>query len=196
MAKVNQIELLPISEIKPYPNNPRKISDAAVDAVVASINKFGFRGSILLDSKKVIVAGHTRFLACKKIGMTEVPCVIAHDLSEEDAKLLRIADNKTGELSRWDFDMLKIEMKDMDLSTDVVELCFTPMELDSIVSEDPLFEDEDEQEKKPGGPRKKSIALSLEQYEIFLQAAAKIRENSPELKDPDVVVALAEEYLT
>ena len=102
-----------ISELTPYENNPRK-NDSAVDAVAASIKEFGFKVPIIIDKEGVIVAGHTRLKAAKKLGMETVPCIIADDLSPKQIQAFRLADNKTAELADWDFDMLSVELSDLD----------------------------------------------------------------------------------
>lgn len=102
-----------ISELIPYENNPRK-NDSAVDAVAASIKEFGFKVPIIIDRDGVIVAGHTRLKAAKKLGMETVPCIIADDLSPKQIQAFRLADNKTAELADWDFDMLSVELSDLD----------------------------------------------------------------------------------
>jgi len=106
------IQAVDISNIKPYKNNPRKNANA-VDAVANSIKEFGFRQPIVLDGNNEIVAGHTRYFAAKKLGLIKVPCVIAADLTEQQIKMYRLADNKTHELSEWDFDLLGIEINDI-----------------------------------------------------------------------------------
>ena len=116
MLKVKNI---PVEEIKIYENNPRRINDDAIKAVLASIKEFGFKVPVILDSDKVIIAGHTRVMAAQKLGLSEVPCVIAEDLTPEQIKAFRLADNKTGELSSWDFEKLDLELKglsDIDMS--------------------------------------------------------------------------------
>lgn len=102
----------PVNEIIPYDKNPRN-NDAAVDPTAASIKEFGFKIPIVLDSNGVIVAGHTRLRAAKKIGLKTVPCVIADDLTDEQVKAFRLADNKTAEFAEWDFDLLNDEIKDI-----------------------------------------------------------------------------------
>lgn len=97
----------------PYINNPRK-NDAAVDKVAASIKEFGFKVPIIIDSDNVIVAGHTRLLAAKKLGLESVPCVVADDLSPAQIKAYRIADNKTAEFAEWDDELLKIELEALE----------------------------------------------------------------------------------
>ena len=98
-----------ISELIPYENNPRN-NDGAVDAVANSIKTFGFKVPIVIDKDNVIVAGHTRLKAAKKLKLKTVPCVIADDLDENQIKAFRLADNKTGELALWDFDGLVDEL--------------------------------------------------------------------------------------
>lgn len=109
-----QIIYKTIDELKPYKNNPRQ-NDNAVDAVAASIRQFGFKVPIVIDAGNEIVAGHTRLKAAKKLGLTEVPCIIADDLTPDQIKAFRLADNKTAELAEWDFELLELELNDIDL---------------------------------------------------------------------------------
>ena len=111
-----------IDELTPYERNPRK-NEAAIDAVAASIKNFGFKVPIVIDQDGVIVAGHTRLAAAKKLGLEEVPVIVADDLTEEQIKAFRLADNKTAELAEWDPDLLEIELKDIE-SIDMAELGF------------------------------------------------------------------------
>lgn len=107
-----------LKDIKPYEKNPRK-NDSAVDAVANSIKEFGFRVPVVIDKDNVIVCGHTRYKAAKKLGLDKVPCVVADDLTEEQIKAYRLADNKVSELSEWDIDLLGEELDgifDIDMS--------------------------------------------------------------------------------
>lgn len=104
-----QIVMRKASELVPYERNPRN-NDEAVDAVAASIKEFGFKVPIIVDKDGVIVAGHTRLKAAKKLGLEEVPTIVADDLSPEQVKAFRLADNKTAELAGWDFDLLDDEL--------------------------------------------------------------------------------------
>lgn len=107
-----------VTEITPYENNPR-INDASVDAVANSIEEFGFKVPIVIDKNNVIINGHTRLKAALKLGLTEVPTIMADDLTEEQVKAFRIADNKVGETSEWDISKLKKELdgiKDIDMT--------------------------------------------------------------------------------
>ena len=98
-----------IDESHPYEHNPRR-NDDAVDAVAASIKEFGFKVPIVIDKDGTVVTGHTRLKAAKKLGFKTVPCILADDLSEEQVKAFRLADNKTAELADWDFEMLDDEL--------------------------------------------------------------------------------------
>ena len=107
-----------ITEITPYEKNPRK-NDEAVEYVANSIKEFGFKVPIVIDKNGVIVAGHTRYKAAQELGLEKIPCVIADDLTEEQVKAFRLADNKVGEVAEWDFDLLGDELDgifDIDMS--------------------------------------------------------------------------------
>lgn len=99
-------------ELKEYENNPRN-NDSAVRAVANSIKEFGFKVPIIIDSDGVIVAGHTRRRAAELLGLETVPCIVADDLSPEQVKAFRLADNKTGELADWDFGKLEEELEEL-----------------------------------------------------------------------------------
>lgn len=108
-----KIETRQLGEIREYEKNPRK-NDKAVNAVAESIEEFGFKVPVVIDRNGVIVAGHTRYKASKKLGLTEIPCVIADDLTDEQIKAFRLADNKTAELSEWDLELLSLELKELE----------------------------------------------------------------------------------
>lgn len=101
---------LKIDQLIPYINNPRDNTNA-IDKVASSIKEFGFKVPIVVDKDNVVINGHTRLLASKKLGLEEVPCIIADDLTEAQIKAFRIADNKVSEYSKWDEDLLKIELE-------------------------------------------------------------------------------------
>ena len=103
------IEYLKVSEITPYQNNPRH-NEQSVDKVAASIREFGFKVPVVIDKDNVIVCGHTRVLAAEKEGIDEIPCVRASELSEEQVKAFRLVDNKTQELSEWDWNKIGEEL--------------------------------------------------------------------------------------
>jgi DNA modification methylase len=128
-----KIELRNLSDIKPYENNPR-LNDDAVDAVAASIREFGFRQPIVVDAEGVIVVGHTRYKAALKLGLEKVPVHIAKDLTPEQIKAYRIADNKTAELSDWNYDLLPIELGELKgMNYDLGLLGFDPDELAKLL---------------------------------------------------------------
>lgn len=101
-----------IGEIKPYPKNPRN-NNKAIEAVAKSIKEFGWQQPIVIDRNNIIVIGHTRYKAAIELGMNEVPCYIAENLSDEQIRALRLADNKVGELADWNEDLLNGELSDI-----------------------------------------------------------------------------------
>lgn len=109
-----KIEYVDIDSIKPYENNPRN-NDEAVEYVKKSIKEFGFKVPMVIDKNNVIVAGHTRYRASLELGIEEIPCIIADDLTEEQIKAFRLADNKVSEYAKWDDELLNIELQDIDI---------------------------------------------------------------------------------
>ena len=138
-----------ITELIPYEKNPRK-NDGAVKFVAASIHEFGFRQPLVIDKNNIIVAGHTRYKAAIELGLEEVPCTMADDLTDEQIKAYRLADNKVAEKSEWDFDLLGCEMDDL-IDMDMVQFGFNA--IDDIVldvnDDDFLKDTEITKEKKP-----------------------------------------------
>lgn len=104
------VQAISIDRIKPYENNPRNISDEAIRAVAESIRQYGFRQPIVVDSNYVIIAGHTRYHASKYLNLSVVPVHVATDLSEEQVRAYRIADNRSNEFAEWDIDLLQSEL--------------------------------------------------------------------------------------
>ena len=117
-----------LNEIKPYEKNPRR-NDEAVQYVAESLKNFGWKQPIVIDKNGVIVAGHTRYKAAKKLGLNEVPCIVADDLTEEQVKAYRLADNKVAEAAEWDFELLDQELDDL-LDFDMTVFGFDPVEDD------------------------------------------------------------------
>lgn len=117
MDKLKKLEIkyMDISELKPYENNPRK-NEEAVPYVINSIKKFGFRNPIIIDKDGVIVAGHTRYKAANELGLKEVPVILADDLTPEQVKAFRLVDNKVSEQASWNYDLLNLELEDIDLN--------------------------------------------------------------------------------
>lgn len=129
-----EIVMMNIDEIIPYENNPRK-NDDAVEAVANSIKNFGFKSPIVVDANKVIVNGHTRLKASKLLGLTMVPVIIASDLTEEQCRALRLADNKTAEIASWDKKLLMQELESIDWEG--LEMDMTDFGFDNIFDSKP-----------------------------------------------------------
>ncbi len=129
-----QVELRDIDSIRPYEKNPR-INDKAVDAVAASLREFGFRQPIVVDADSVIIAGHTRWKAAKKLALAKIPVHVATDLSPEQVKAYRITDNKSGELADWDLEILPIELAELkETGFDTGVLAFGDKELTQMLN--------------------------------------------------------------
>lgn len=128
-----EVRNLKIDEIKPYENNPRNNLDA-VDATANSIKEFGWQQPIVVDKDMVIIAGHTRYLAAKKLGCDTVPVVVASNLSDEQVRAYRLADNKTGELAEWNTKLLDDELQD------ILDIDMTDFGFDEDIEFDPADE--------------------------------------------------------
>lgn len=139
-----QIVMKSLDEIRPYENNPRR-NDDAVDKVAESIKEFGFKQPIVIDKDGVIVCGHTRYKAAQKLQLRGVPCIMADDLTPEQIKAYRLADNKTAELSGWDFPALEEELADI-LDIDMSDFGFNT---DNDINIDDFFEDKEPKKKEP-----------------------------------------------
>jgi DNA modification methylase len=149
-----KIEIADINSIKPYENNPRKLSDKAIETVAMSLKEYGFRQPIVVDKDRIIVVGHTRFRASKKLGFKEVPITIADNLTPEQINAYRIADNRTSEESEWDNELLKMELKELDLKDFNLELTgFNEDQLNSLLFEEKQgLTDEDAVPETPEEP--------------------------------------------
>jgi ParB-like chromosome segregation protein Spo0J len=108
-----KIELWSIDRPQPYARNARKISDVAIEKVARSIKDFGWQQPIVVDAEGVVIAGHTRLLAAKSLGEKKVPVCVAADLSPEQVKAYRLADNRSHEEAEWDLEMLGAELFDL-----------------------------------------------------------------------------------
>ena len=128
-----KVEAKSIDEIKPYENNPRD-NDDAVDAVANLIKEFGWQQPIVVDNEGVIIAGHTRYKAAKKLGLKHVPVVVADNLTPDQVKAYRLADNKTAELADWDMDLLNDEL-DQIRNIDMSDFGFDELDDDQIDTE-------------------------------------------------------------
>jgi DNA modification methylase len=150
-----QVTMKPIDEVKPYYRNPRK-NDEAVDGVVAAIKEFGWRQPIVVDKEGVIVVGHTRLKAAKKLGLTEVPVHVATELTPEQCQAYRLADNKTGEKAVWDYELLQLEMADLAaLDFDMGEFGFNMDVFDADELQDGQDEEGGALDNIPSDPKTK-----------------------------------------
>lgn len=171
-----------IDEIIPYVNNPRENKNA-VDKVASSINEFGFKVPIVLDKNNIVVNGHTRLLASKKLGLEKVPCIIADDLTEAQIKAFRIADNKVSEFSSWDEELLKVELEQLrDMDFDLKLTSIDDGELEKMLnmgfdySEDE-FGDEFELPSGEKNPiQQKTFTLHDEQVALIEYAMQQMKE--------------------
>lgn len=104
------IKQIPITDVVPYDKNPRN-NDGAVESTANSIKEFGWQQPIVMDKNNIIIVGHTRLKAAEKLKLETVPVLVAENLSEEQVKAYRLADNKTGELADWDMALLNEELE-------------------------------------------------------------------------------------
>ena len=134
-----------IDELTPYENNPRH-NENAVAAVAASIKEFNFKVPLVIDTNGVVVAGHTRLLAARQLGLSAVPCIVADDLTDEQIRAFRLADNKTAELAGWNFSKLEKELSSISDQFDMSVFGFDETEDIDI---DGFFEDAEQKKKEP-----------------------------------------------
>ncbi len=155
------IQTLPLKDIRPYARNPRKNAEA-VKGVAASIREFGFLVPLVIDQNHEIVAGHTRYAAAQSLGMKEVPCVVADELTEDQIKAFRLADNKVGEMAQWDMDLLPLELQEIMMP--MIDFGF------QVISDDDFAENFtlDAGEKKPF--QQISVTVHDEQAKLMLAA--------------------------
>lgn len=144
-----QVQSIKISEVKPYDKNPRN-NDQGVDAVAKSIKEFNWQQPIVVDKDNIIIVGHTRYKAAKKLGMDKVPVVVADNLSPEQVKAYRLADNKTGELTDWDMGLLDDELADI-ADIDMSDFGFN-LDLDD---DEAKVQEDDFDEEVPEEPKSK-----------------------------------------
>ena len=151
MIKDKIIEMS-IDDIKPYEKNPR-FNDHAVEYVKNSIKKFKYTQPIIVDKNNIVIAGHTRLKALKELGYDKVEVIKREDLTDEEAKALRLADNKVAEMAEWDFELLDEELADLDM--DMTDFGFEDFEI-----EDFNEEDLDEEKQKD----KVNVSIVIDKY--------------------------------
>ncbi len=166
-----------IEEIIPYSRNPRK--NQHVDKVATSIKEFGFQQPIVVDKNMVVIVGHTRLLASQKLGLKEVPVLVA-DLSESKAKAYRIADNRLNEDSNWDDELLNLELIDLQKDDyDLDSLGFEKNELEKIFnSDDPLFVAPDQSFEEVAPNVEDLMPSQVRMIQLFLNS-----ETEPKFKE-------------
>ncbi len=142
----SKITLMALTDITPYENNPRN-NEEAVEKVANSIKEFGFNQPIVVDKDNVIIVGHTRYLAAQELGLSEAPVIVAGNLSDEQARAYRLADNKTGELAGWDFEKLALELEQIE---DINMSDFGFVEGSNLdINDDDFLSDNQIKEKEP-----------------------------------------------
>ena len=170
-----QVQSMKISEVKPYQRNPRN-NDNGVDAVANSIKEFGWQQPIVVDKDNVIIVGHTRYKAAKKLGMKEVPVVVASKLTPEQVKAYRLADNKTADFSIWDNKKL---LEELSIIPDNLFTGFDP----SDVFEDVL----DETDTSPLDETEQGIVYTInyktQNKELYDKIKSFIAEEDENVKD-------------
>jgi site-specific DNA-methyltransferase (adenine-specific) len=161
-----EIVQMKIADVKPYERNPR-INDGAVEAVAESIKEFGWQAPIVVDENNVIVCGHTRLKAAERLGLDTVPVHVATGLTPEQIQAYRIADNKTGEIAEWDYDLLPLELADLQMADfDLSLLGFNAAELDSLLNgENTVADGETDPDAIPEVPEE-SVSRSGEIYQL------------------------------
>lgn len=132
-----------VEELIPYENNPRN-NENAVEYVAESIYQFGFKVPIIIDSNNIVVAGHTRLKAAKKLGIDEVPCIVADDLTEDQVRAFRLADNKVAEKATWNMELLELEIGEIE-GFNMEDFGFIEL---SDIDVDNFFEDAEPKEEK------------------------------------------------
>ena len=158
----NKIILMALSVITPYENNPRN-NEEAVEKVANSIKEFGFNQPIVVDKDNVIIVGHTRYLAAQQLELEKVPVIVAENLSEEQARAYRLADNKTGELAGWDFEKLALELEQIE-SFDMGEFGFESHDLGGEIGD--FFENAPTSNSNEHKPKTVTCPHCGEEFEI------------------------------
>lgn len=160
-----------LKKIKQYEKNPRK-NDEAVGPVAESIKEFGFKVPIIIDKNNVIIAGHTRYKAAKQLKLKEVPCIVADDLTEEQIKAFRLADNKVGEIAEWDYNILELELDEI-LNIDMSLFNFDMNSIEDNFDTDFELPDDDKSELE-----QMTFTLHHEQAELIRYSINKIEDIS------------------
>ena len=129
-----KVQMWPVDKPVPYARNARKITDAAVDKVAASIKEYGWQQPIVVDAEGVIIAGHTRLLAAKRLGIESVPVVVARDLTPQQVKAYRLADNRLAQETTWDRELLGLEVQELSALGAVPFTGFETVEIEDLMA--------------------------------------------------------------
>lgn len=157
-VKMPETQVVPIGQIKPYDNNPRRIPKEAVAAVKKSIEEYGYQQPIVVDTDHVIVVGHTRYQALVELGVDEVEVYVT-DLPDEKVREYRLVDNRTSEMSTWDHAALVIELREFE--TELLEFYFPDVDLEVAAITDALVTDQDVEDATKG-------VLTVKEAPVFL----------------------------
>jgi ParB-like chromosome segregation protein Spo0J len=184
-----KVEFLPVNDLKPYEKNAKTHPQQQIDSIARSIEEFGFRQNLVVDADNCVIIGHGRLLAAKQLGLEEVPCIRATDLTEEQIKALRIADNKISERGQWDTDMLGDELKALADDIDMTQFGFGDFELTILTSDmEPTEYDDDEiKDYVPNSEtklaKKRIIITFTEEQEPIIMEKLGLKELSKILYD-------------
>ena len=174
-----EIKNFDINLILPYKNNPRKISDTAIEKVANSIKNFGFRQPIVVDKNNIVVVGHTRLQASRKLGLQQVPVLVADNLTEDQINAYRLADNRTNEESQWQNDLLKLELQDLQFKNfDLNLTAFDDFELDDLLFEEKygLTDDDAAPEVPKEAKTQYGQVFKLGQHKLICGDSSKIED--------------------
>jgi len=144
MAKIDRVQEVSLELLVPYANNAKKHSNEQVEKIAESIKEFGFLSPCLIDNDYNIIAGHGRVMAANKLGLKTVPCVFVEGLSEAQRRAYILADNKLTEMGEWDFDMVQIELEELNDMGFNVDL--TGFEYEKEIDYENIVEDDYEEE--------------------------------------------------
>lgn len=163
-----QIEYIDIDKVIPYANNPRNNDGEAVDRVAASIKEYGFKNPIIIDKENVIVAGHTRLKAAKKLGIDKVPIIRADDLTPAQVKAFRLAENRVSEYATWDNELLSLELEGLqDLDFDLELTGFEDLEIGKLLG----------REEKEEKPERKDLSDEVgETFEVIVECKSELEQ--------------------
>lgn len=199
-----QIDWWDIDRPIPYARNPRKITPEAIDKVAASIKEYGWQQAIVVDADGVVVCGHTRLLAARKLEAQQVPVKVAAGLTPQQIKGLRLADNRTGTEAKNDYELLALELAELkdEFDFDLSLTGFDSHEIEPLLAaewspKEDAGEFDDAKPEKEGKPEMRSIDLTVEQHEVVGRAILAIRsdEGDPTMSDGRALELISANFL-